>query len=424
MKTHLRSFSNFFACTVIAAFTFTGAYSQTTATSSGQWDDPNIWSSDSVPQGNEETFIPGGFIVDKTDSGTSAARIRVGSNAAGGTLNISNGRINSANTTIAAHRIATASNATATINVNGGELTTSSSNGGGIQVGVGGDSNGFLNITSGSITTTSGIHLGFGANSTGTMTVSGGTVITSAGTGTGMNNNNNPNFFVGALISSVDPRTGVFEQTGGSVTVTDGFDGTNYYFSVGNAQSETNNPFGTATITGGSLTANVKVGRNSDLTTAGGSGLLTIGPGATVQGQSQAWEVSGNGTLEFRLGANDSFNAVDLTTVTTAEAIMFTQEGATLRIDGSELPFSLDYDPIHLIAYESGKGPSAGSLDNITYAFVGFAPGLSASLDWTDTALVLNVIPEPATTALLVGVLALCGVAISRRRRTTGKIAD
>ena len=396
------------------------AYAQTSiATGSGDWNDANTWDSGGVPEAHtHDALIPDDYVVDKNDTATFRARVKVGSNASsGGTLNISSGIITSSSTTIAVHEVATANNSTGTINVTGGTLRTLSSNGGGMRVGLGDNSSGLLNISSGTISATSGIHLGVGQNSTGTMTVSGGTVNIATGTGTGMNNNSNPNFFVGSLNADNVTRTGVFTQTGGAVTVTDGHDGVFYYFSVGNARGETNNTVGTATITGGSLTANVKVGRNSNLTEAGGSGSLTIGPGATVQGQSQAWEVSANGTLEFRLGANDSFNAVDLTTVTTAEAIMFTQDGATLQIDGSELLFSLDYEPIHLVSFDSGKGPSASSLDNINYSFVGFAPGLSGSLDWTDTALVLTVIPEPATAAFLLGAVVLLGAGLSRRRR-------
>jgi hypothetical protein len=449
MKTKLHFLAPFVACAAICIIPLQMAFSQTisTATGSGDWDNPNLWDPAGVPDANTtDVFIPNGYTVDKSAAGTSRARVKVGSNASGGTLNISGGIISSASTSIGLHEVATAANSTGTINVTGGTLRTTSNNGGGIRAGVGDNSSGFVNISSGTITATSGIHLGFGSNATGTMTVSGGTVNIATGTAAGIlglnpisNPSNNPNFFVGGLISSAFNRNGVFEQTGGTVNVTDSVtiivpashednstsgdvEVTAYwYMGVGNAQAETNNPVGTATITGGSLTANVKVGRNSDLTTAGGSGSLTIGHGATVQGQSQAWEVSANGTLEFRLGANDSFNAVDLTTVTTAEAIMFTQAGATLQIDGSSLLFSSDYDPITLVSYASGKGPSLASLANVNYSFIGFEPGLTADLQWTDTALVLTVVPEPAAATFLLGLIAMGWIVFARRRCATAR---
>lgn len=360
-----------------------------TAVSSGEWDDTLIWDSYSVPTDNEPAFIPDDYIITKTDAGTSNARIKAGSNAAGGTLIISAGRINASNSMIGVHEIALEEFGSGMILIDGGELSTSSNNGGGIQVGVGDSSNGHLRISSGAITTTGGIHLGLGANALGEMTISGGTVTVATGTGRNMNINRNPNFFVGGLVRSVHERRGVFNQTGGAFTLTDGFDGTYYYFSVGNSRVSANTPVGNATITGGSFTSNVKVGRDADVGVSGGTGLLSIGPEADVKGQSQAWEISGNGILQFRLGSDDSFNPVDLTTVSSPEAIVFSQDGARIQVDGSALAFSSLYRSMTLLEYQRGRGPSAASLGNLSVEFTGFDSRFNPRVEWTDTAFVL-----------------------------------
>lgn len=386
-----KSYAQFFL-TSIAFVVYAHIAEAQTATSSGNWNDPLIWDT-FVPSDNEQAFIPNDLVITKNDRETAFARLRVGSNpVSGGTLVISAGRINSSNSMMGAHQIALGDYSTGKIHVDGGELTTTSSNGGGIQVAAGDNANGQLIISSGSIATTGGIHLGTGANSTGSMIVSGGTVSVATGRGSNMNLNTNPNFFVGGLVRSVHERKGVFEQTGGSFSVTDGFDGTFYYFSVGNGRMSQNNPVGTATITGGTFTANVKIGRDFDALDAGGFGVLTIGPDASVKGLSQAWEISGNGTLEFRLGENNTFNPVDLTSVTAAQAIVFTQAGATIQVDGSSLGSPSSRAPITLMQYRRGGSPSAASRANLTSNFVGFDSRLSPRLEWTDTALVLRLV--------------------------------
>jgi len=363
-----------------------------TAISSGEWADPSIWDTYMIPTDNEPALIPDGYTVTKTDLATFFARVKAGSNAAGGTLIISAGRINASNSMIGAHEIALEPHSTGEIHVNRGHLSTTSSNGGGIRVGVGEYSTGHLRITSGTIETTSGIHLGTGANAVGKMTVSGGIVTVATGTGPNINTNINANFFVGGLVRSVHQREGIFEQTGGSFTVTDGHGGAHFYFSVGNAHQEQNNPVGSATLGGGTFTANVKVGRDNDLSFSDGRGLLTIGSEANVKGQSQAWEVSANGTLEFQLGSDESFNPVDLTMVTVPEAIIFSQSGAKLQVDGANLPYSSLYRPITLMEFKSGNGPSAASLSNLTVDFVGFDSRFSPRVEWTDTALIVRVV--------------------------------
>ena len=363
-----------------------------TATSSGSWNDPLVWDT-FVPSDNEPALIPNDFTITKNDRDTTFARIRAGSSpVSGGTLVISSGRINSSNSMVGAHQIALEEFSTGKILVDGGALTTTSSNGGGIQIGVGNNSTGHLLITAGSIETTGGIHLGLGANATGKMTVTGGTVTVATGRGDNMNINTNPNFFVGGLVRSVHERQGVFEQTGGSFTVTDGLGGTHYYFAVGNGRFSQNNPVGTASLTGGSFTANVKIGRDVDIFDAGGSGILTVGPAANVSGQSQAWEVGGNGTLAFQLGSDTSFNAVDLTKVRGPEAIRFTQTGAQIQVNGSAFSSPPSRTPITLMNFQRGAGPSAASRANITVNFVGFDSRLSPRLEWTDSALILRLV--------------------------------
>ncbi len=382
----------YFPIQLMAALSFCGLPLQAQqAVSSGGWDEPTTWDSSSVPTDNSVARIFDGYSVVKSEKGTSHARVNVGNHAEGGTLILSSGGINAANTMIGAHQVALGPQGRGLIHIDGGHFSTSSEKGGGIQVGVGDYSSGHLRITSGTIVTTSGIHLGIGVDATGKMSIEGGDVYVATGTNSQLNRNDNANFFVGALVKSIHSRNGIFEQTGGSLTVTDGLRDVHYYFSVGNARNIENSPVGVATIKGGTLTANVKVGRDKDLADAGGSGILTVGSRANVRGQSQAWEVGGNGTLEFQLGEGDDFNPVDLTTVTASQAILFTQPGARLQVDGSALPYSGFHDSIKLIEYKSGCGPSPSSLDHLEVDFVGFNSHFSPSLVWNDTALFLKL---------------------------------
>lgn len=376
---------------------------------SGLWNSIT-WSPAGTPVAADIVHIEGGNAVDyNTGTSPNFSRVYVGDNTGGGsadgTLAVSGGTLTVNATAAGAYIVGRSAGSTGTVNITGGTLRTTSATGGGMQLGFASGATGNLNVSSGALTLTASAILGAADGATGHMTVSGGTVTTSTGT-------NNAIFYVGGRITS-GSTVGTFEQTGGTVNINND----NAYFGVGFAgTSQAVN--GTARLTGGNFSGNVRVGRQSG-TTGTGSGTLTIGPSANITGRNQAWDISGTGEIVFELGATNAFNAVNLNAATAATALVFSEAGAKITVDGTNLAFSDSYAPITFFTFASGKGPDATSLSNVVFDFVGFDPGFDPELVWTSTSLQLNLnlaaIPEPSTYALLLAGAAL-GLVIVRRR--------
>ncbi len=378
----------------------------------GLWNTIN-WLPAGAPIASDIVHIEGGNAVNyNTGTSPNFSRIYVGDNSGGGsangTLEVSGGILTVNANAAGAYIIGRSAGSTGTVNITGGTLRTTGASGGGLQLGFASGATGNLNISSGALTLTASAILGAADGATGNMTVSGGTVTTSTGT-------NNAIFYVGGRITS-GSTVGTFEQTGGSINVNNN----SAYFAVGYAGAS-QDISGTARLTGGNFSGNVRVGRQSG-TTGTGSGSLIIGPNANVTGRNLAWDVSGNGNLEFALGADSTFHAVDLTTITASNALIFSEAGAKITVDGTNLAFSDSYAPVTFINFASGKGPDLASLSNVSFNFVGFDPGFAPELVWTSTSLQLNLnlaaIPEPSTYAAILASAAL-GLAIVRRRRIT-----
>lgn len=331
-----------------------------------------------------------------------------------------------------------------TLNVTGGTVIGIGSTGGtGMQLGFGDNSQGNLNISAGELRLNGSLTAGFGIGTTGNVVVSGGTFISGSGTGSastgitlgagagstgnmlvsggtvtiGTGTAGSQNLVVGGR-STGATTSGTFTQTGGTVTIggvlpVDSAD----YMAVGYSGASTQNIQGTAMLTGGSFTGNVRVGRASSVLSGGGTGTLLIGSAANVTGKTQAWEVGGTGEIIFELGADDTFNDVNLAAATGA-ALDFTQIGAKITIDGSNLVFSESYSPITLISFLSGHGPA--NVGNVTFAYTGFDPQFAPELVWTPTSLQLNldVVPEPSTAAMILGAGGLGWVVFRRRRQS------
>ncbi len=344
------------------------------------------WSPTGTPIANDIVHIEDGFSVNyNTGTSPNFSRIYVGDNSFGaganGTLEVSGGILTVNANAAGAYIIGRSAGSTGTVNITGGTLRTTGASGGGLQLGFASGATGNLNISSGALTLTASAILGAADGATGNMTVSGGTVTTSTGT-------NNAIFYVGGRITS-GSTVGTFEQTGGSINVNNN----SAYFAVGYAGAS-QDISGTARLTGGNFSGNVRVGRQSG-TTGTGSGSLIIGPNANVTGRNLAWDVSGNGNLEFALGSTTTFHAVDLTTVTASNALTFSEAGAKITVDGTSLVFSGAYAPVTFINFASGKGPDATSKSNVIFNYTGFDAGFTPTLLWKDTGLRLYLYGMP-----------------------------
>ncbi len=435
------------------ALVATGQAAESVSVASGTWSDANIWSPAVAPVASGTVHIEGGYTVNFT-SGNSGqlTRVYVGDSFGAlptgnnGTLTVSGGTMTSNSNAAGAYVVGRAANSIGTFNVTGGTVIGIGSTGGtGMQLGFGENSQGNLNISAGELRMNGAIGAGLGLGSTGSITVSGGTLIVGSGTGTastgitlgsgtsasgnmlvsggtvaiGTGTAGSQNLWVGGRSTNAT-TSGTFTQTAGTVTVggTLPVDSADYML-VGYSSSSNQNIQGTALLSGGSFTGNVRVGRASSVLTGGGTGTLIIGAAANVAGKTEAWEVSGTGEIIFQLGTTEAFNAVDLTAATTL-ALLFSQDGAKITIDGTNLLYAESFDPITLMLFDSGKGPSELSKSNVDFFYENFAPGLFAELVWTDTSLQLNVVPEPSTTAMILGAAALGWVVTRRRRQTRG----
>ena len=428
----MKSPARYILVAALAATFAVSGYSQNTPQSvaDGDWNAGETWSTGAAPAGSSlHAYIQGGYTVDFT-SGTSAnlSTLNIGSNqdasgasvgagSAAGTLNITGGTVRSSANNVGAIKIATGDNATGTLNINGGTLSGTGTRTG-VQIGNGNGAEGFLNISSGSVSLTGGIAIGNANNSTtannvtGHLTISGGSLATSTASSSGI-------FYVGYAGADDVSATGTYTQTGGTVSI----DAANYanYLAVGYATNSSRTANGTASITGGTFSGNIRVGRQAGSNGLGG-GQLIIGPGANISGKDQAWQVSGNGEIVFELGSTTDFNAVDLTASTAAHSLSFTEAGAKITVDGSNLDYASGLGPITLFDFISGKGPDATSMSNVVFDYIGFDPQFAPQLEWTATSLQLNLnlaaVPEPSTYALIFGAAALGVVLVRRRRRS------
>ncbi len=378
----------------------TAAADNKVAVGSGTW--PGItWSPTGDPVTADTAAIGNGYSVEFIGPDThSAGQIRIGSTDGGhtpfGTLTVSSGILQARGSGSTALQVGSSPNAVGILNVTGGTILTNSGNGGWLNAGSAANSRGTINLRSGRIAVNLHAALGSADGAVGEMTMSGGELSVVG------------QFMVGRRVNNVTAQ-GIFTQTGGKTIV-----GTLY---VGASNDASQNITGSVRITGGEFTAStVSVGRTA--ATGSGAGRLTVGPDATVKGGTGAWTVSSTGELAFELGSTLVFNAVDLTAATGVNAIFFSEAGARIEINGTNLTFSESYEPVILISYLPGKGPDAVGQANVDFSYTGFADGFVPLLTWTDTGLQLAVsgttIPESSTYAVWLASVVF-GLAFMRR---------
>lgn len=353
------------------------------AQGSGDWSSIT-WAPGPKPEASDTVHIEGGFTVNyRGDVSPSLSRLYVGDNTGGfpsleGTLEISDGTLMLNTNAAGAIIVGRADGSAGTITINGGAIKgVGAGNGTGLQIGFGFNSNGSVVVNGGDLELSGGVVVGYGGNSTGHFEINNGTVTMAT-------NEEGASFSVGGR--SPGSNTATYVQTGGAVTISHGA------FRVGHAGALNQQIHATAKIIGGTFTGNVLIGRQASLKSSTGSGgALIIGAAADISGRDQAWEISGDGKLIFTLGANDSFKAVDLTHATADSALIFSQQGARITVDGSALAFSDKYKPIVLIRFAADKGPTTQSKSNLKVDYTGFDKQFTPALVWTDTALHLKL---------------------------------
>jgi hypothetical protein len=181
-----------------------------------------------------------------------------GSNSTG-TINISGGTITSTGSTTTI--LLNYGDSTGTINVTGGKITTTQ----GSNVGINGR-DGKVNISGGTVETTASSSIAVNMITTGKVTVSGTAVISSANTSS-----------VGGTIVMKAPSSGDntnvrLEITGGTIRNT----------ATGSGNVIFNDSTGGINITGGTVS---KAGTNGYAVNNASTGVVTIGPAATITGQ-------------------------------------------------------------------------------------------------------------------------------------------
>ncbi|MEO0415587.1 MAG: LEPR-XLL domain-containing protein, partial [Verrucomicrobiota bacterium] len=139
------------------------------ADTTGNWEDPTIWSNGTEPDANEDVAIRSGATVTVTQTGELANEVEVGDNGGDGTLVIAAG---ADLTTDAGFDIADSAGSNGTLIVDGGTLNNSGGNLETARVGTG-----VVTINSGTINQTSNnIIVGQGTASNATFNANGGLV--------------------------------------------------------------------------------------------------------------------------------------------------------------------------------------------------------------------------------------------------------
>lgn len=351
---------------------------------SGDWASIE-WEPTGVPIKGDEVTIGDDLSVRYTGAvSPDFSRLFVGADAGGGSttggaLEIVNGEIRVHANSVSAIQIGLGEGSSGSLTIDGGTLTGFGiSTGAGLQVATGENSTGSLTIKSGALELGNGLYVGWGDGSTGRVTVEGGVVTISS-------NGESGSFLVGSRIPDGVFSTATYRQTGGVVTVAHNYLGVGYSGSTRQVMTSV------AEILGGSLTANVRIGRERRIQSGAGTAEMIIDSSAEVTGMDAPWQISGNGQLIFVLGEDDNFNAVDLRSVKAGPAIELTQEGAQIMVDGSQYKPGIGQRSIELIKYSEGSRPALMSEQNGRFGFEGFALGAKPELVWTETALVLNL---------------------------------
>jgi len=346
------------------------------ALESGNW--PGVsWSPPGDPRPGDLVRIGNGSEIHYVDAGmTRVGRIYIGSTGKGnppsGSLTLSAGELQTASNGSLAIQVGQANDSTGVLNVTGGKLVADS--GGWITVGNGVHSTGTVNLSSGSIRTNErNLTLGSAEGSTGVLNMSGGTLDIA------------DVFFVGRTFRS--QNTGRFVQSGGEARV-------GGRLRVGNATAAGHQPSGSVSLTGGRTTVMGDIAIANTVTGQLGEGKLSIGfqSNLSVTGEESTLILGGDGVLEFVLGPDENFNAVDLTQIALSPALSILEDSRII-IDGSALVKGGDRS-ITLISYPNGFGPSSNSQSNVEYEFIGFGASMEPRLEWTDTGLVLILYPE------------------------------
>jgi hypothetical protein len=349
------------------------AQAQNLALESGDW--PGIaWSMGEDPRPGDQVQIGNELEVRYSASDrTRVGRILVGRSEDGlspnGTLTIADGVLQTASNGSLAIQIGQAEASTGVLNVNGGELIAD--NGGWLTVGSGVNSTGIVNLSAGRIQTDSNnVSLGNAEGSTGIFTMSGGS-LEIAGT-----------FFVGRV--HLASNSGQFSQSGGVLSV-------GGPLRIGNATAARHQLNGSVNLTGGTTTINGSIIIANTIAGQLGQGKLSVSAESSLvmSGDNSTLILGDKGELEFLLGADSAFNAIDLTAVRSRPAVSLL-ENSLIVVDGRGfMPTS--NAPVKLLAYANGRGPSGFSLANIRYQFVDFDPSFNPGLQWTDSGLVLTL---------------------------------
>ncbi len=213
------------------------------------------------------TTVNGGILQLTGNRTATAGNVTVGNlNGSTGTLNVSNGTFNTGTFVVGAGD----GTAVGIVNQSGGTLTMTSTtqmiigNGGSGGTPVGNGGNGTYNLSGGTLTATSvasrGVMLGTNDGGTSTFNLS--------GTGNLLLTGTSSQLMVGRSDSPVVNTTNLFNQTGGTASVS--------ILSIGGAAAGATGRHSTFTVTGGTFSAN-----SFPSLGVGASGVVTINIGGT-----------------------------------------------------------------------------------------------------------------------------------------------
>ena len=401
-----------------------------------------VWNQSGAPGSGDTVHIRDGATININNGELNEANQLILANRGAGTLNITNGSfrtispgmaqtigggqaavgVGEAVLNIHTNGTATFTNALVFGNYTGSKGTVNVGSGGTLnlniaRVGAAAGAEGRLNIAGGTvnITNTSGepnllSSIGSANGATGYLDITSGSLTVER------------NFFIGNRISGTS--NGVFTMSGGTLTVKNYATANADYLLIGASNAADQDTNGIATITGGTINANIIVGGN----TGAGSGKLILGANITAinpmaSGNAApadpfptALSVRQTGILQFDLGADLSFNTIDLS----AGKVQFV-DGAQLILNVSSLGMELS-GTIDLLKVDgSTEKFELGS--SVTYSVIGNDSGnYDIDFGWrTDgdyrvLQAVVTAIPEPSTYALVGAILAIALVMFHRRK--------
>ncbi|MDR1788756.1 MAG: PEP-CTERM sorting domain-containing protein, partial [Opitutaceae bacterium] len=339
------------------------------------------------------------------------ASVTVGSrfSMSNGVLNINNGGTVNA-TSGADLYLGSAGGGTPVVNLNGGTLKQSS---GTTRIGAVSNSDTTVNINNGGLLDLRALLLGANGNATVNVNT-GGTLLLGSGTYTN----------IGSSSGATYAGNGILNINGGSVQLTASGNSLTLGNTVFDATFRTK---GTLNLLAGSLVSakTLLVGEAGDgiVTVSGGTGTinndirLANATGSTGSITLNGGSLSATGNISAGAGAATiTFNGGSLS----ANALLFTIADATftssLNITGSVANLTLSNGIIVDLSAYTGAGATFdlltytdAALESVNVTFdLGTTPfAAAAQWDAGKLSVVLTAVPEPATTALLLGLAAL-----------------